>query len=108
MRAFKDMAFEDIKNVFLDPDMFGETHKLNGIEVMVIVDDSELTEREKKIRDTDMGLHNRQLLFYVAAKDFGPLPSPGRELNFDGREYKITDVVDEQGIYSISLGVPAK
>lgn len=108
MSTFKDMVQEDIKDIFLEPDMFGEKHKLNGIEVMVIVDDSELTEREKKIRDTGMELHNRQLLFYVAAKDFGSLPSPGRELNFDGREYKITDAVDEQGIYSISLEVPAK
>lgn len=108
MGAFKEMVQEDIKNIFLDFEMFGEMHNLNGKKVLVIVDEFELVEREKRIRDDEMGLHNRQLLFYVSAEDFGKLPSPGRVLNFDGRQYEITDATDEQGIYSISLEVPAQ
>ncbi len=108
MGAFKEMVQEDIKNIFLDFDMFGKMHNLNGKKVLVIVDEFELVEREKRIRDDEMGLHNRQLLFYVSAEDFGKLPSPGRVLSFDGRQYMITDATDEEGIYSISLEVPAQ
>ncbi len=106
MSIFKDMVQEDIKDIFLDFDMFGEIHKLNHKDVVVIVDENELTEREKRVKDIEEGLHNRQILFYVAAADFGKLPSPGNILTFDGRKYIITDAVDESGIYSISLEVP--
>ena len=70
---------------------------------LIIIDESELTEREKKMKGVDGELHNRQFLFYVASEDFGALPSPGRILNFDGKEYLITDAIDESGIYSINL-----
>lgn len=99
----KDMIRQDIKSVFLNFDEFGEMHDINGQEVLVIIDENELTEREKKIRDREEGLHKRQLLFYVAAEDFGRLPAPGRVLKLDEKQYEITDANDESGIYAISL-----
>lgn len=104
MRSFKDVLKNDIKNVFLNFAEFGEEHKINGETVLIIIDENELTEREKRIRqEMDVELHKKQLLFYVAADDFGPLPSPGRLLELDGKEYKITEADNEDGIYSISL-----
>ena len=44
--------------------------------------------------------------YSIAAEDFGPLPSPGRLLDLDGKKYQITEAADEDGIYSISLEVP--
>lgn len=101
--TFKEVIQDDIKGVFLNFDEFGEYHRLNGLNILIIIDENELTEREKKMKSVDGELHNRQFLFYVAAEDFGPLPAPGRVLNFDGREYLITDAADESGIYSINL-----
>lgn len=104
MSAFKDMVREDIKNIFLDFDMFGEIHKLNGQDTLIIIDENELTEREKRMaRTNERELHSKQLLFYVAAEDFGPLPSPNKLLDLDGRKYTITDAANEDGIYSICL-----
>lgn len=103
MSAFKDMVQEDIKEIFLDFEMLGEVHKINGIDVMIIIDANELTEREKRIRGMDGAPNNRQLLFYVAAKDFGALPLPGKVIDLDQEDYIITDAEDEMGIYSISL-----
>lgn len=103
MSAFKNMVQEDIKDVFLDFDIFGENHRLNGKKTVVIVDENELIDRASQQKDEDRELHNRRLLFYVAGEDFGKLPIPGKILNFDGRNYLITDAVDESGIYSISL-----
>lgn len=101
--TFKEAIQDDIKGVFLNFEEFGEYHNLNGQKTLIIIDESELTEREKKMKGVDGELHNRQFLFYVASEDFGALPSPGRILNFDGKEYLITDAIDESGVYSINL-----
>lgn len=103
MSTFKEMIQEDTKNIFLDFNMFGEMHTINEQEVCIIIDDMELTNREKKMQGKEGDLHSRQLLFYVDARDFGALPDPGKYLFLDGNRYLITDVADESGIYSISL-----
>lgn len=105
--TFKETMKSDVKKVFMNFSEFGEMHKLNGMDTLVIVDEYELTEREKRIREgrllDEKQLFKKQLLFYVAAEDFGLLPSPGKLLNFDGKQYTITDANNEDGIYSISL-----
>lgn len=104
MKTFKDVLRSDIKSVFLNFEEFGEEHEINGETVLIIIDENELTEREKRIRrGIDVELHKKQLLFYVAAEDFGPLPSPGRLLELDGKKYEITEADNEDGIYSINL-----
>lgn len=100
---FKEMVREDIKNIFLDPDVFGESHTVDGKEMVIIIDENELVEREKKVKTMAEGLHNKQLLIYVSKEDFGPEPLIGRLLELDGDYYTVTDVSDEDGIYSISL-----
>lgn len=107
--TFKDVVKKDIGNVFMNFEEFGEIHKLNGSEKLVIIDENELTEREKKIKNSgEMNgvkgrLYRKQLLFYIAASNFYPPPVPGKQLNFDGKEYLITDANNEGGIYSVSL-----
>ncbi len=105
--TFKDVIKNDIRNVFMSFDEFGTIHKLDGKNKLVIIDENELTEREKRERTRDginaKGLHKKQLLFYIEAERFGSLPSPGNLLNFDGKDYIITDANNEDGIYSISL-----
>lgn len=104
MLSFKEIAKKDIKEVFLNPKEFGEKHMVSGREMCIIIDEEELTEREKKQfgRGRD-GTHQKSLLFYVAAKDFGPQPEPDQVLVLDGRNYIVIDAGNESGIYSISL-----
>lgn len=52
---FKDMVQEDIKNIFLDPEVFGETHIVDGNEMTIIIDENELVEREQKVNKADKG-----------------------------------------------------
>ena len=50
------------------------------------------------------GVYKRRLLLYVAAEDYGPRPKLGKLLLLDGKKrYIITDVTDEDGIYSFEL-----
>ena len=101
--TFKDTIKQDVRAVFLNFDEFGEIHTIFGQDVLIIIDENELTEREKRIRRNEGELHKKQLLFYIAAEDFGPLPDPGRILHLDGKRYEIMEAENEDGIYSISL-----
>lgn len=103
--GFKDIVKKDIQNVFLDVEEFGELHLVGSQKMPILIDDNEMIEREKRmpLREEKDGIYRRQLLFYVAASVFGPLPPPGRTLLLDGKPYRITDAVNEAGLYSISL-----
>lgn len=101
--SLKDIIQNDITNVFLNLEDFGELHTVDDKEMTIIIDDNELVEREKKRKTMAEGLHTRQLLIYVAVKDFGSEPLIGRLLELDGDSYMVTDVSSEMGIYAISL-----
>ena len=101
--GFKDMVAEDIKNIFLNLEEFGELHMIDGYEMLAIIDENELTERDNKVKTMAEGLHRKQLLIYVAGEDFGKEPLIGRLLELDGEYYTVTDVSNESGIYAISM-----
>lgn len=100
---FKDMVAEDVKNVFLNPDEFGEEHEIDGEKIMVIVDNNEQIEREKRVTSHANGVYMKEILFYVSKESMGNLPAIGRVMRFDKKSYNVTDAIDENGIYSISL-----
>ena len=58
---FKDMVAEDVKNVFLNPDEFGEEHEIDGEKIMVIVDNNEQIEREKRVTSHANGVYMKSL-----------------------------------------------
>ena len=101
--TFKNILARDVKQVFLNPAEFGEVHKVNGTPMTIVLDDVENIEREKKMKSNMDGIYVRQVLFYVAADEFGPLPGQDSYLNLDGSAYKVVDATDECGIYAITL-----
>lgn len=100
---FKDAISDDINNVFLNPDEFGEEHEINGEIMMVIVDNNEYIEREKRVVSNADGVYLKQILFYVSKNVMGNLPIIGNVMRFDRKSYTVTDAIDENGIYSVSL-----
>ncbi len=103
MRSFKELLVQDVKAAFLNPMEFGEEHTVDGTSMLIIIDENELVQREKKYKTMTEGLHTKQLLIYVSAGEVGEPPLIGRLLELDGEYYVVTDVADEGGIYSISL-----
>lgn len=101
MSEFKEMVQEDIKSVFLDLDMFGETHMIAGKEMTVIFDDAEKLRRNGLYQD-NKAIYSKRIFFYVAKEDMGRLPSLGRRIDVDGRDYKVLQAEDEDGIYAIT------
>lgn len=104
-KSFKQMLEEDISHTFMNMDEFAEIHNVNGQKMPVIVDSNEQLEREKRMSENPqkLGIHMKQLLIYVKRSDYGPLPSPGNYLLFDGQNYQVTDAIDESGVYSVSM-----
>lgn len=107
MSAFKDQIKSDNEKIFMNLDEFSDIHTINGVEMAVQVDSNEMIDREKRYQYKRSlyadGVYLKELLIYVRAEDFGPLPAVGRTLIFDGKTYLISDAIDEAGIYSLSL-----
>ena len=43
------------------------------------------------------------MLFYIQAEDLGGMPKIGGVMLLDRKSYVVTDAINEDGIYSISL-----
>lgn len=101
--TFKEIIERDITEVFFNLEEFSDTHTIDGVEMTAMIDDMENIEREKKMKSNMDGIHARQILLYVKASEFGPLPAQGRILTLDTRKYTVIDAVDEGGVYTITL-----
>ena len=99
--TFKQILQKDIETVFFNLSEFSDTHTIDGVEMTAMVDDMEHI--EKKMKSKMDGIYARQILLYVKASAFGPLPSQGRLLKLDGRAYTVVDTTDEGGVYTITL-----
>lgn len=101
--TFKEEMEQDIQDVFLNELEFADEHLVNGRKMTVMIDESEIIEREKKEKSDMDGIYTRKILMYVRAEDYGPLPAYGAAISLDGQRYLVTDAVDEYGIYSITM-----
>ncbi len=102
MNEFKEMVQADIKEIFLDIEMFGETHTIAGKEMTVIFDDAEKLRRNGLYQD-EKAVYSKRQLIYAAAKDIGRLPDIGRRIEIDGKDYKVMQADDEDGMYVIMV-----
>lgn len=107
MRTFKDQIKADNENIFMNTAEFSDIHLINGKEMAVQIDNNEMIDREKRYQYKRSlyadGVYLKEVLIYVRAEEFGPLPAVGTILRLDGKTYTISDVVNEDGIYSLSL-----
>lgn len=88
-------------------DEFSDTHIVNGKAMTVQIDNNELIDREKRYQYKRSlyadGVYLKEVLIYVKAEEFGPLPAVGRTLVMDRKTYVVADAVDECGVYTITL-----
>lgn len=105
--TFKDQIAKDNKMVFMNELEFCEKHLVNNRMIPCIIDNNELIDREKRYQYRRSlyadGVYLKELLIYVREKDFGPLPAVGRSVMVDKKSYIVSDSINEDGIYSITL-----
>ena len=100
--SFKELLQQDAKNVFLNPAEFGGAHMVDDREMVIVIDDHELSKRQTQGQYAD-GIYKKQKLIYMAAADFGPRPTYGSYITIDGEGYTVVDAVAEGDIYAVTI-----
>ena len=104
--SFKEQLQKDIEKVFFNADEFSEIHTIDGKEVRAIIDNLELIERQAGAKAYTDGIYTSQTLIYIPKVDYGARPPVGKKILLDGKKhYKIVEVVEENGVYSLTLEV---
>lgn len=57
--TFKQLLMRDVHQVFLNPEEYGERHRVNGKVMTIVLDDMENVNREKKMKSSMDGIHAR-------------------------------------------------
>lgn len=102
--SLKDILQEDLDSVFFDAEEFAELHIVNGKEMLLLLDGNELSERKTTQEKHLDGVYSSTMLLYVKANAYGARPKVGSMLVLDEKQYRVTDVVEEGGVYSITIG----
>ena len=97
--SFKEQIQDDIKDVFLNTNEFGDLHNIDGQDIAVIVDDDLLKQQSLKM---GQGVYLGEILLHVA--DLPDKPALGQHMEFDNKIYRVNDVQENDGIFSIIIG----
>ena len=87
--------------VFINPEEFGKTVKINGYNISVVVDIERLEWRHSKDYEGNIV---GDMLYFAKAENFpGGKPKSGQAQMFDNKAYTVFDVKENDGIYEIVL-----
>lgn len=100
MSGFQDIAADDIMAVFLNLDDFGEKYRVDGRDIVIVVDNDELKERQG---GQDLAVAESATLFYARTADLPPRRAAGENLNVNGRECVIDDWQEDMGMSTVVL-----
>ena len=98
--TFKEQIQKDLDAVFLNPDEFGELHRVECKEIIVVVDDDLLNTLKK---GQILGLVEAEMLLLGRVADFPADLDPGRLLNVDGRELQVVKSGKDMGLAEVAL-----
>lgn len=98
--SFKEQIQKDLDNVFFNLDEFGELHRIEGVEIAVVIDGDQLNKLKK---GQILGLIEADMLIMGRAVDFPDYLEPGRLLNVDGRELIVANSGEDMGLVEVAL-----
>ena len=100
MSGFKDMVSEDRARTFLDIDFFGQTARIEGKEIPIMLDDDALQELQN---GQDLAVAESATLFFARVEDLPPRRPAGQSLNVNGRERIIDKWTEVMGMATVVL-----
>lgn len=101
--SFKEQIERDIDDVFLNLDEFGETHRVEGKEINVVVDDDTLEKLAKVGDNRSLGMVEADMILMAKESDLPKDLEPGRLINVDGREMIIVNTNKHMGLVELAL-----
>lgn len=102
MMNFKDHLLKDM-HTFINISEFAVIAEIEGSNVNVVIDNDTL--KEYQLKNGGEGLINDGLLFHVKKSEMPFIPIPGQDIMFNNSYYFIEDVVENDGLYTITLEV---
>lgn len=103
MPKLRDYFQSDLNNTFINCDEFAAPMDIDGNSVVVVYDNDEL--KELKLSYNGEGLANSELLFHVAKSELDFEPFIGQDLMIDHELMYVNDVKEDEGMYTIAMGV---
>lgn len=97
--SFKDDILNDINNVFLNLEDFGEEHIIDGKPVICMFDDDALKVRSGS---NELSVSESTLLLFAKVSDL-PRKVSGDDLLIDGRIYVVDDWKVNLGVAEVAL-----
>lgn len=97
--AFKDVVTAD-RAKMLDIEFFGESVRVEGRSVNIVLDNDELKVRKG---GQDLAVADSATLFYAQTEDLPPRRAPGQNLNINGRECLVDDWQEDMGVSAVVL-----
>ena len=97
--SFKDDILNDINNVFLNLEDFGEEHIIDGNPVICMFDDDALKVRSGS---NELSVSESTLLLFAKVSDL-PRKVAGDDLLIDGRIYVVDDWKVNLGVAEVAL-----
>ncbi|MDR1495715.1 MAG: hypothetical protein LBS67_02180 [Clostridiales Family XIII bacterium] len=85
--------------VWFNEDDFAEYHVVNGARVLCEL--GAMRSRPEKIGRVTGGAYSGSSYIFIRAADFTRAPKPDEPIDIDGVRYRITNVMDDLGVYVI-------
>lgn len=101
---FKEMVEADIYGVFINGREFADTHDLDGVECLAVVEYDQTKKRSNLSSRNFDGLHGDFATVAVKKSELARIPVQGQNFKLDGKLYKVISTNDDMGIITIELG----
>lgn len=96
--ALKDQLVSDIARVFVNSAEFATPHKIDGVSVKCVVEDTDDVPNPSAI-----GTHTRTMTIYIKASLLPGRPVPDAPLTVDGKRWTVASVIEEFGMLTLKL-----
>lgn len=104
--TFREQLARDIRTVFLNPNEFGETHFIDGQEIVCVMGDGmnamKGSTADGFANSSMLGIDEQVRTLYLADSDISPRPVPGQSLAIDGETWT---VMPDAGAVTVAEGL---
>lgn len=98
--TLKELIASDINLVYMQLDDFGEIHKVEGEEIVIVIDNDTLASMKN---GNILDVAESDMLFFARTEDLLGKKAPGSAINIDGRECTVDLWTENLGITQITL-----
>jgi len=94
--TLKEQMAADIDDVFLNTDDMAETHSIDGVDIVCIL------ENDKSSKNSLDGVYVIRRQLFVKESDLGYKPEPEQKMKIDDTYFYVVDCIDD-GLLEVTL-----